>query len=345
MFLLLYGPDDFSAAEELARLRATGGFEHNQDTFDGQTADLGTLRAVCDTMPFLSERRLVILNGLPKRKRTAKGEESEDGDESADAAPAETGKRKAKGPDPKAFIAGLAEYVPHVPETTALVVLVPETLEETHPLVVAAKRYGTARAYTPPKGAALEDWLAKRAKANGATLSREAARLLVESLGADLRPLALEVDKLATYAGQDGQITVETVRALTPVARQGYIFDLTDALARRDRARALTLLHELLAQGESPLGIVAITATQTRAMLKVKSLGERGMRPFQIAQQTGLNPFVVEKSLPLARKFTFEELEATHRRLLDVDLALKRSRMTPEMALDLLVMEFGLASA
>ena len=77
MFLLLYGPDDFSAAEELARLRATGGFEHNQDTFDGQTADLGTLCAVCDTMPFLSERRLVILNGLPKRKRTAKGEASD----------------------------------------------------------------------------------------------------------------------------------------------------------------------------------------------------------------------------------------------------------------------------
>src|SRR6476660_7673675 len=118
MFLLLYGPDDFSAAEELARLRATGGFEHNQDTFDGQTADLGTLLAVCDTMPFLSERRLVILNGMPKRKRAA------------------------KGPDPKAFIADLAEYVPHVPETTALVVLVPEALEETHPLVVAAKRYG-----------------------------------------------------------------------------------------------------------------------------------------------------------------------------------------------------------
>jgi DNA polymerase-3 subunit delta len=345
MFLLLYGPDDFSAAEELARLRATGGFEHNQDTFDGQTADLGTLRAVCDTMPFLSERRLVILNGLPKRKRTAQGEASEDGDESADAAPPETGKRKAKGPDPKAFIAGLAEYVPRVPETTALVILVPEALEETHPLVEAAKRYGTARAFTPPKGSALEDWLAKRAKANGATLSREASRLLVESLGSDQRQLALEVDKLATYAGQGGHITIETVRALTPVARQGYVFDLTDALARRDRARALTLLHELLAQGESPLGIVAITATQTRAMLKVKSLSERGMRPFQIAQQTGLNPFVVEKSLPLARQFTFEELEATHRRLLDVDLTLKRSRMTPEMALDLLVLEFGLASA
>jgi DNA polymerase-3 subunit delta len=345
MFLLLYGPDDFSAAEELARLRASGGFEHNQDVFDGATADLGTLSAVCDTMPFLSERRLVILNGLPKRKRAAKGEASEDGDENSDAAPPEMGKRKAKGPDPKAFIAGLTEYAPHVPETTALVVLVPEALEEAHPLVVAAKRYGTAHSFTPPKGAALEDWLVKRARASGVTLTREAARLLVESLGGDLRSLALEVDKLATYAGQGGQITVETVNALTPIARQGYIFDLTDALARRDRARALTMLHELLAQGESPLGIVAITATQTRAMLKVKSLGERGMRPFQIAQQTGLNPFVVEKSLPLARRFTFEELEATHRRLLDVDTALKRSRMTPEMALDLLVMEFGMSAA
>ncbi|MGZ3664346.1 MAG: hypothetical protein ACXVDA_07625, partial [Ktedonobacterales bacterium] len=74
MFVLLHGPDEFSAREELARLRGAEDFGYNQDTLSGADADLVALRALSDTMPFLSERRLVVLDGLPKRKRSAKGE-------------------------------------------------------------------------------------------------------------------------------------------------------------------------------------------------------------------------------------------------------------------------------
>jgi DNA polymerase-3 subunit delta len=134
---------------------------------------------------------------------------------------------------------------------------------------------------------------------------------------------------------------VEDVRALTPASRQARAFDLTDALAQRDRQRALALLHELLASGESPLGLVALTAYQTRTLMQVKALAERGLRPQQIASTAGMSPFVVEKSLALARRFSFGQLESAHRALLEIDTGLKRSRMTPEMALDLLVVEFG----
>jgi DNA polymerase-3 subunit delta len=357
MFLLLHGADDFSAGEELARLRASGGFEHNQDTFAGGEVDLDTLRNVCDTLPFLSERRLVVLDGLPKRKRAGKGDKGgkgdksdpDEGDEAEEAppqpTPAPAGKGKkgkaASGTDHRAFIAGMAEYVPRLPETTVLVVLAHELLEPTHLLAQAASRYGRQRAFTPPKGAGLADWLAKRAASAGATLAPEAARLLVESSGEDLRALAHEIDKLSTYVGQGGRVRLEDVRALTPVARQARVFDLTDALVRRDCRRALALLHELLAQGESPLGIVALTAFQTRALLQVKTLTERGLRAPQIAQQAGLAPYVVEKSLPLARQLSFAQVEVAHRHLFEIDTALKRSRMTPEMALDLLVLDFG----
>lgn len=165
--------------------------------------------------------------------------------------------------------------------------------------------------------------------------------MLVESLGDDLRMLASEIDKLGTYVGEGGEIGVDDVRALTPVARQSKVFDLTDALARRDTSAALALLHELLANGESPLGIVALTAFQTRSLMQVKLLSDRGMPAHQIASAAGIAPFVVEKSLRLARRFTFAQLEAAHRTLLEIDTSLKRSRMTPELALDLLVLEFG----
>jgi DNA polymerase-3 subunit delta len=356
MFILLSGDDEFSAHEELARLRASSDFGYNQDSFNGEDADLAAIRTAGDTMPFLAEQRLVILEGLPKPKR-GKGGEAEGEDESAGApepeapvpaAPATKGKRGKKGAattlGPQAFAKGLAEYVARLPETTLLVALVPEKLKTDHPLMQAARSHGKSLTFLKPNGVQLNEWVVRRARAQGYRIAPEAARTLVESLGDDLRMLAGEIDKLGTYVGAGGEIRLEDVEALTPVSRQTKVFDLTDALARRDTGAALRLLHELLANGESPLGIVALTAFQTRALMQVKLLTERGLGSYQIASTAGLAPFVVEKSLPLARRFTFAQLESAHRTLLGIDVALKRSRMTPELALDLLVLEFGKVS-
>lgn len=367
MFYLFHGPDEFSMREELARLRREGDFALSEDTFAGAETDVRAISIACNTLPFLSELRLVVVEGLPKRKRAAKADDAtadRDGDgpdggegtnapvsaTEASVEPAATvrgrkgaskGKgRKASGPDPRAWALELAEYVARLPETTILVVLVDELLEPAHPLVAAAERHGRARAFVAPKGAQLESWLIRRAQASGARLAPEAARLLAGT-GAELRPLAHEIDKLATYAGNGGEIGAAEVRLLSPTGQQARVWDLTDALARRDRGRALALLHELLGAGESPLGIVALTANQTRTLIQVKALAERGLRAFQIAQTAGLAPFVVEKSLPLVRQFSQAQLEEAHRALLRIDTALKLSKITPEMALDLFIVEFG----
>ena len=352
MFILLSGKDEFSASEELARIRASGDFGYNQESFAGETADLAVIRNTCDTMPFLAEKRLVVLEGLPRPRKGQVDDvdNAEDGGPNAPeppAAPVAKGKRGKKaattGLTPLAFAKGLAEYIPSLPETTLLVALIPDELKADHPLMQAARRHGTSHVFATPTGAQLTDWVTRRARAQKRRITPEAARMLVESLGDDLRMLASEIDKLGTYVGEGGEIGPEDVRALTPVARQSKVFDLTDALARRDTSTALALLHELLANGESPLGIVALTAFQTRSLMQVKLLSDRGMPAHQIASAAGIAPFVVEKSLRLARRFTFAQLEAAHRTLLEIDTSLKRSRMTPELALDLLVLEFGKA--
>jgi DNA polymerase-3 subunit delta len=373
MFYLFHGPDEFTMREELARLRREGDFALSEDLFAGAETDVRAITIACDTLPFLSERRLVVVEGQPKRRRAVRDDDlaadrdadDRGGGEGTDApgsaaepsvAPTAgaagrgrkgtskgTSKdkgRKPSGPDPRAWSQELVEYVARLPETTILVLLVDELLESAHPLVAAAERHGRARAFVAPKGAQLESWLVRRAQARGARLAVEAARLLAGT-GVELRPLAHEIDKLTTYAGPGGEIGAAEVRLLSPTGHQARVFDLTDALARRDRGRALALLHELLDAGESPLGIVALTAHQTRALIQVKALAAGGMRSFQIAQTAGLAPFVVEKSLPLARQFSQGQLEEAHRGLLRIDTALKLSKLTPEMALDLFVVEFG----
>ncbi|HLY31072.1 MAG TPA: hypothetical protein VKQ36_08580, partial [Ktedonobacterales bacterium] len=211
MFLLFHGTDEFTAHEELAKLRATGGFDFNDETFYGEEADPAQIIALCDTMPFLSERRLVVVEGLPKQKRGAKsGQDSADdqdtpGESGAstergassteDAAPApEVGSSKEKGKskrskattaaardyrNPRVFAQALADYAPHLPGATTLVVIIGSMLEATHPLVKAAQQYGQVKTFTVPKGAQLESWLTRRARDNNARLTPDAARLLI----------------------------------------------------------------------------------------------------------------------------------------------------------------------
>src|SRR5947207_15420419 len=69
MFYLLHGDDEFTNREHLKKLRLQGDFEYNQDTFNGGEVDLGTITATCDTLPFLAEQRLVVVEGLPKQHR------------------------------------------------------------------------------------------------------------------------------------------------------------------------------------------------------------------------------------------------------------------------------------
>src|SRR5713226_7476243 len=135
MFYLLHGDDEFTSREHLKKLRQQGNFEYNQDTYNGGEVDLMTITATCNTMPFLSEQRLVVVEGLPKKRRG----------ESAATAPPEPGgevdqtstekesteksgktkksKRSGKGSAASrtGFERGLAAYIPHIPDSSTLI--------------------------------------------------------------------------------------------------------------------------------------------------------------------------------------------------------------------------------
>lgn len=350
MFYLLHGEDEFTSREHLKALRQKGDFGYNQDTYMGTEVAAKTVTMTISTLPFLSEKRLVVIDGLPKKKR---GETSTQAPEAAETkettGAAGTGKggkaRKSKKTSKANTRAGfekeLAEHIATMPETTLLVVLVEEALEASNPLVKAAEKYGKIIQSTLPKGSALEQWINKRARNIAVKITPEAASLLTNFIGSNLRLLANELDKLATYVGKGATINIDDVRQLSAQVQEARIFDLTDALALRNRKQALNLLHDLLSDGESPLKLLSIITSQVRTLLLVKELAQKGMRGAQIASALGMAPFIADKALRQVHNFTPAQLEDAYRQLLSTDAGLKRSRMTPEMALDLLVVSFG----
>lgn len=348
MFYLVHGTDEFTCREQVKKLRRQGDFGYNSDSYTGGETPLATIIATCDTFPFLTEQRLVVVEGLPRKR---KGEDSPAGAEPADTEKEAAGKsRKSKKSAKNAagsrggFEKGLADYVARLPETTVLIVLVDEELAASSPLLKAAQEHGKVVQCTLPKGAALENWIVRRAQGMGVKITPEAVSMLANFIGNQLRMLANELDKLAMYVGERREIDAGDVRKLSAQVQEARIFDLTDALAQRNRTQALDLLHDLLADGEPPLRLISTITSQVRSLLLVKELAAEGMRAQQIASTTNLAPFVVEKALRQVGKFQMAQLEGAYHQLLATDAALKRSRMTPEIALDLLVVNFGAPS-
>lgn len=333
MFYVFHGEDEFSQREQLAAFKARLGDPSlvalNTSVFDGRTVTLGELRHACDSIPFLADVRLVIVEGwltyLASRRSGGEGKKDAE-DEPA--------------PSSRKIIEELVTYLPQMPDTTRLVFVEPKRIRENHPVLVLAKsdpKRGIVKAFDPPRGDALIEWVIARARKHGGAISFPAAQLLAESVGEDLRLLDGEIQKLVTYVGGRRPVGEADVKLLTPYAGEANIFQMVDALGQRRGEEAARLMHRLLDGGKHPLELLAMIARQFRLLIQTKELLEQGQRPAAIARELGVQPFVADKLVRQARNFSLPQLEAIYRRLLEMDIAIKTGEIEGVLALDLLV--------
>lgn len=340
MLYILHGDNEFARAEALGRLRATltdpTWGDLNTARLDGKRVTLAELTHACDMVPFFGAR-LVIVDGLLTRlaaggrKSGAGGETSEA--EGGDAEPGEAA---------KSFLSDLAAYLLRLPESTHLVLVEPKAIPKTNAALKAAQGMGgraKIEEFAPLnlKKGEVAQWITDRVKRKAGAIQPAAVTLLAAYVGADLRALDQEIDKLLTYMGPGQPITETAVRAMVSAAKQTSIFDMVDAVGQRDSSTALRLLHELLDAGEAPLYLLFMITRQFRILLQLRLLQAANLAPAELAARLGQHPFVVEKGLKQARLFSLPQLETTLRRLLQADVALKSSGSNPVLELDLLV--------
>lgn len=316
LFYVLHGSDEFTRAEAVAQLRQRLGppemADLNTTWLDGGTVTLGELVHACETVPFLSERRLVVVEGLLTRL-WPKGE--------------------------RVFLDGLLRLLQALPETTRLVFIEEGTLAEAHPVLRLAREHhrGFARSFEPPTPLVLPRWIVQRVQSHGGQIEPEAAARLARLIGQDLRLLDQEIQKLVTYAGPQQRVTVAQVERLVPYAQQAVIFDLVDALGQREGKLAASTLQQLLEEGQNPQGILAMIVRQFRLLIQAKELREGGESPASVARILGLHPFPAGKLYRQAANFTMTQLEQVYRHLLQTDLDIKGGDMTPEAGMGLLL--------
>ncbi len=206
------------------------------------------------------------------------------------------------------------------------------------------------------------DWVARQAAAAKLTISSDALEVLAARVGAESRQLDTEILKLQTAFGPDHEVTEDDVRALVPATRAGGIFDLSNALAKRDLALCLDTLDQLFRQGERAVGLLLAAIVPTvRNLLLVKDLMERhritppaqpqffaGSLKKLSDEATAHLPRKKDGTLsayPLgiaavnARRFSLDELSAAFRACADANRQLITSQLAEDVVLERLVVQ------
>jgi len=188
---------------------------------------------------------------------------------------------------------------------------------------------GKSQEFNLLSGVALRKWLANQFQNCSAKFEDGVLERLIMSAGNDLWLLSNEVKKLAYY--RRGEIIREKdVVLLVKPRLEAEIFKTIDALAERERARCLNLIEKHLAKGDSPLYLLSMIAFEFRNLLLAKTNSRF---------KKGTSPFVIKKSILLAKKFSLEELREIYQKIFRTDLEIKRGRLKPEEGIRFLVTE------
>jgi DNA polymerase-3 subunit delta len=202
-------------------------------------------------------------------------------------------------------------------------IMVATAADQRRKLMATSLRAGAAHGFPALDARTAPPWVVRLARERGHEIAPAAAQELVERSGPDLAVLDGEIEKLSLHLGPRTRIDVAHVRELVVAVRGHRVDELTDRLARRDRAGAARLLRQLLAEGEPPLRLIAFLASNLRRALHVSELAETGLGPEDIAQRLRMPAWLVGKTMGRGKAKSLRHALFVLRR---VDLELKSAR-------------------
>lgn len=308
MLLFLYGEDDFRLKEKLksiikkyTHLNQT---ESNLLIFDVEdNPDPGSIKSGIETIPFLVEKKLIVLKNF-----LTKG-----------------GKKWQKE---------LEDYLSKLSEVIILVIYEESNLSKNALFNKIKNKADKIWYFNLLKFYELENWIKKEIEKKGGKINQKAISLLISYSGSNLAQINQEIEKLVLYKKKD-LITPEDVNLLVKAKLDNNIFNLIDALGRKDYQKAMQKLEELIKSGEPEIYILSMIIYQFRNLLLIKDLLEKGIK--NISQKTKLHPFVLQKTLIQANNFSLNQLKQIYQYLINTDLIIKTGKIEPTLALNLLI--------
>jgi DNA polymerase III delta subunit len=169
---------------------------------------------------------------------------------------------------------------------------------------------GEVRTFAAPSKRDLPAWLVAGARERGFTLAPHAARALSGRIGASTERLAVELDRLATWAGEGGEVGVADVERMTADTSELRGWTLADAIVARDRERAVAVSEELIAQGDAVPALVGGMAKRLRGAYEAASALEAGVPAAEVERKLAMHPYAAKMLVRSVQGVDAAELSA-----------------------------------
>ncbi|WP_221565690.1 DNA polymerase III subunit delta [Alkalihalobacillus sp. TS-13] len=286
--------------------------DFNLSAFDMEEQSIDTAIEDAETLPFMGERRVVILQNpyfLTGAKTKSKVEHDLKRLESY-----------LKDPSEQAIVIFVAPY---------------EKLDERKKIVKTLKKQAEVMVADKMNVRLQKDWIEHAAKEANVTISNEAAERLIQLQGENLALLISEVKKMALYVGEGEQIDPQTVDELISRSLESNVFTMVEHVANRRIDSALRICYDLLKQNEEPIKLMALLSRQFRIILQVKQLRVQGHTEKNIASTLSLHPYAVKIAAKQSASFQEDELKSLLMKAADADFEMKTGQRDKTLTLEL----------
>lgn len=308
---LLYGEEDYlrnSYKKRLSDAVVPQGDNMNRTVFMGKDASAEGIMELSETMPFLSDRRLILVEDSMFFKNAVDDR--------------------------------FTEYIGQIPEGTVMIFSESE-VDSRKKLFKAVKKYGKVISCDTPSEEELVTWSGGYLSRNGKKVRRKTVELLLARVGSDMNMLRNEMDKLISYSGDREEITADDVTEACSLNINSSIFAMIDDIAEGRQKKALERYYELLLLKEAPMRILFLLTREFNILLISKDLEKKKVPMGERAGIMKVPAFAVRKYNAAAGRFTEQQILNAVEDCVDTENDIKKGRISDRLGVELLIIKYS----
>lgn len=225
------------------------------------------------------------------------------------------------------------------PSQSSCVIFTGEEIDRRRKFFHVVSKKGIAVRFDCLSDKDLDSWIKKKLEGYNLKISEEALSYLKNFVGNDLRMINNELEKAVSFVGEKSEIRLEDIEAVSGDIHFRSIFELTSSIGWKKEEDALRLINKILLQGESPLKILALISYQIRSIMLTKFYLKKRYSLTRISKELGIPQTFLKEYIEQSKIFQFRELRNHLKELLNIDIQLKSSKLSPKILLESLILK------
>ena len=308
--LFFEGPEEHLKQEALQSLRKALLPEGLEDLNESRLTapETGEIIAAAETLPFMADRRLILLRDYP----------------------AVTGRAEADD--------RLVSYLPSVPASSVLLFYCVLPVKQKK-IRNAVLKLGGVVQFAQLKEQELTSFVIGAFRDLGRQCDARTADFLVFTCGKDTGLLINEIEKIAACHPENPAVLPEDVRALATPSTESKVFAMVDAVVAGQNSKAFIHLRNLLRSGERRSMILSMLLRQYRLMQQIKIMQYEKRSPQEISDVLGFTGFILQQYLRQAASYTGRQVREAVAICLNAELDVKSGMLREESALEAVMLK------